>query len=183
MNISELSIRNHVFTWMLMFGLIFFGALAYREMGVSLNPDVDFPVANISVSHPGAAPEVIEKDVIEPLEAAVVAVPSIKTLTSDIRTGSGNTSVEFELGQDIDIANPEQQARNSPAKQCQQPMAPLCLHMWHPCPCPRPAASHLRLAQRLGLLCLLRLQHQPLVQCGRRQGRLCPPLRRLQVLL
>jgi HAE1 family hydrophobic/amphiphilic exporter-1 len=117
MNISELSIKNHVFTWMLMFGLIFFGALAYREMGVSLNPDVDFPVANISVSHPGAAPEVIEKDVIEPLEAAVVAVPGIKTLTSDIRTGSGNISVEFELGQDIDIAIQELQSRISRAQQ------------------------------------------------------------------
>ncbi|WP_141733014.1 efflux RND transporter permease subunit [Oligoflexus tunisiensis] len=116
MNISELSIRNHVFTWMLMFGLIFFGALAYREMGVSLNPDVDFPVANIRVSHPGAAPEVIEKDVIEPLESAVVAVPGIKSLTSDIRTGSGSISVEFELGEDIDIAIQELNSRISRAR-------------------------------------------------------------------
>jgi hydrophobe/amphiphile efflux-1 (HAE1) family protein len=116
MNISELSIRNHVFTWMLMFGLIFFGALAYREMGVSLNPDVDFPVANIYVSHPGAAPEVIEKDVIEPLESAVVAVPGIKSLTSNIRTGSGSISVEFEIGEDIDIAIQELNSRISRAR-------------------------------------------------------------------
>ena len=31
MNISELSIRHHVFTWMLMFGLIFFGLIAYSN--------------------------------------------------------------------------------------------------------------------------------------------------------
>lgn len=116
MNISELSIRHHVFTWMLMFGLIFFGAIAYNSMGVSLNPDIDFPVANINVTYQGAAPEVIEKDVIEVIESAIVAVPNIKQLTSTARTGQASINVEFELNQDIDVAIQELTSRISRAQ-------------------------------------------------------------------
>ncbi|MDO8756962.1 MAG: efflux RND transporter permease subunit, partial [Elusimicrobiota bacterium] len=60
MTISDLSIKNPVFAWMLMFALMLFGWVGYSRMGVSQMPDVDFPVVNVAVTWEGAAPEIME---------------------------------------------------------------------------------------------------------------------------
>ncbi|MBY0515514.1 MAG: efflux RND transporter permease subunit [Bacteriovoracaceae bacterium] len=120
MSLSDLSIRRPVFAWMLMLALIVFGILAFRRMGVSQLPDVDFPVVNISVAYEGAAPEVMELDVVDPIESAVVAVEGVKAISSSSRLGSANISVEFGLEKDINVAVSEiesklnQAARNLP---------------------------------------------------------------------
>ena len=44
MTLSDISIKKPVFAWMLMAGLLVFGAISYRMMGISHLPDVDFPV-------------------------------------------------------------------------------------------------------------------------------------------
>ncbi len=111
MNISELSIRHPVFAWMLMFGLLLFGAISFRTMGVSQNPDVDFPVVSISVGYEGAAPEVMEKDVVDIIEGAIVSIEGIKKITSSSRLGSARISVEFDLDKNIDVAVQEVQTQ------------------------------------------------------------------------
>ena len=67
MGITELSIKKPVFAWMIMSAFIVFGALSFNRLGISEKPDVDNPVVNISVNWEGAAPEVIELDVIDQL--------------------------------------------------------------------------------------------------------------------
>lgn len=116
MILSEVSIRRPVFAWMLMFGLMFFGYLSYKQMGVSQNPDIDFPYVNISVGYEGAASEVMEKDVVDPIESAVVSIEGIKKITSSARTGIANVSVEFVLGKDVDVAVQEIQSAISRAQ-------------------------------------------------------------------
>ena len=57
MTLADISIRNHVFAWMLMFGphrlrphlLHRASAASCKGLGVSQNPDVDFPIVNVSV--------------------------------------------------------------------------------------------------------------------------------------
>jgi len=104
MSLSDISIRRPVFAWMLMLGLMLFGYLSFRDMGVSQLPDVDFPIVNIQVTYEGAAPEVMELDVVDPIESAVVAVEGVKAVTSSARMGTANISVEFGLEKDINIA-------------------------------------------------------------------------------
>ena len=111
MTLSDLSIRNHVFAWMLMAALILFGAIGYSRLGVSQNPDVDFPVINVSVGLEGASPEVMETDVIEVLEDAVVSIEGVKTITSNARQGRASVVVEFDLKRDIDLALQDVQTR------------------------------------------------------------------------
>ena len=43
MTLSDVSIKNPVFAWMLMIGLIVFGWIGFHRMGISQLPDVDFP--------------------------------------------------------------------------------------------------------------------------------------------
>jgi HAE1 family hydrophobic/amphiphilic exporter-1 len=104
MTLSDISIKNPVFAWMLMFGLIFFGFISFRKMGLSQMPDVDFPVVNISVNLNGAAPEIMETNVVDIIEESVMSVEGIVSLTSTSKYGSANITVEFDLHRDVDAA-------------------------------------------------------------------------------
>lgn len=110
MTLADLSIKNPVFAWMLMLGLIIFGAISFQRLGISQMPDVDFPVVNVSVQWAGAAPEVIESELVDQIEDAVIAVEGLKDLTSSIRQGSANITLEFDLKRDVDAAVQEVQA-------------------------------------------------------------------------
>jgi hydrophobe/amphiphile efflux-1 (HAE1) family protein len=111
MSLSDLSIRNHVFAWMLMAALIVFGGIGFARLGVSQNPDVDFPVINIQVTLEGASPEVIESDVIEPLEDAVTTIEGVKSIASTSKQGRASVVVEFDLKRNIDLALQDVQTR------------------------------------------------------------------------
>ena len=116
MNISEISIKNPVFAWMLMLGLMIFGFLSFRGMGVGQMPDVDFPVLNIDVTWEGAAPEVIESDVVDVIEDAVMGIQGIREVSSSSLQGRTEITLEFELERDIDVALQEVQSKLSAAQ-------------------------------------------------------------------
>ncbi len=118
MTLADISIRNHVFAWVLMFGLIGFGILTYtgwgtvfQGLGISQNPDVDFPVVNVSVTWEGASPEIMETDVVDYIEDAITTVEGVKQITSTSRQGSASITVEFELSRNIDVALQDVQTR------------------------------------------------------------------------
>lgn len=110
MTLSDLSIRRPVFAWMLMFGLIVFGAISFTRMGVSEMPDVEFPIIALTARYEGAAPEVMEADVVDPLEDALISIQGIKNITSKSRVGVAEITLEFDLKRDIDAAFQDVQA-------------------------------------------------------------------------
>ncbi|MGZ3771714.1 MAG: efflux RND transporter permease subunit, partial [Bdellovibrio sp.] len=111
MKLSDISIKNPVFAWMLMFGLMLFGLISFSRMGVSQLPDVDFPTINVSVDLNGAAPEVMETQVVDPIESALMTVEGIQSMQSSSKTGSASITVEFSLDKDIDVALQDVQAK------------------------------------------------------------------------
>jgi multidrug efflux pump len=120
MTLADISIRNHVFAWILMWALIGFGILTFtgvgtvfKGLGISQNPDVDFPVVNISIAWEGASPEIMETDVVDLVEDAVTSVEGVKEITSSSRQGSANVTVELELERDIDVAMQDIQSKLS----------------------------------------------------------------------
>ncbi len=113
MNISEISIKNPVFAWMLMIALMFFGYLSFRGMGVGQMPDVDFPVLSIDVSWEGAAPEVLETDVVDIIEDSVMGVEGVRNISSSTKQGVAQITLEFDLERDVDIALQEVQSKIS----------------------------------------------------------------------
>lgn len=115
MSLASISIRNPVFAWMLMLGFITFGGIAFTRIGVSQYPDIDFPVITVRATLEGAAPEVMESDVTDVIEDAVMAVEGIREISSQSRQGSANITIEFELSQDINQALQDVQARVSQA--------------------------------------------------------------------
>lgn len=110
MGITELSIKKPVFAWMIMTAFIIFGSLSFNRLGISEKPDVDNPVVNISVNWDGAAPEVIELDVIDQLESSLLSVEGIKSMSSRARRGRADITLEFGLDKNVDIAVQEVQS-------------------------------------------------------------------------
>ncbi len=108
--ISEISIRNHVFAWMLMAALLVFGGIAFSRMGVSQLPNVDFPTATVSLTLDGAAPEVMELSVVDTVEGALTSIPGITSMSSYSRNGSAYITLEFDLDKNIDVAVQEIQS-------------------------------------------------------------------------
>jgi hydrophobe/amphiphile efflux-1 (HAE1) family protein len=111
MSISEISIRRPVFAWMLMFGLIIFGAISFQRMGISQMPDVDFPVVNVALRLDEAAPEIVEMDVVDVIEDAVMGIEGLKSVSSSVSEGIANITCEFQLNHNVDTALMEVQSR------------------------------------------------------------------------
>jgi multidrug efflux pump len=115
MSLTDACVRKPVFAWMLMAATVVFGVVAGGRIGISQFPDVDFPTINVSASWEGAAPEVMENEVVETLEEALIQVEGVRTLTSSSRQGSANITVEIELSRDVDLALQDVQAKVSQA--------------------------------------------------------------------
>jgi hydrophobe/amphiphile efflux-1 (HAE1) family protein len=116
MNITDVCIRKPVFAWMIMGGVIVFGVIAILRIGISQFPDVDFPTINVSVTWEGAAPEVMENDVTEILEEALVQVEGVRSITSTSRQGSANITLELDLARSVDLALQDVQTKVSQAQ-------------------------------------------------------------------
>jgi hydrophobe/amphiphile efflux-1 (HAE1) family protein len=111
MTLSEISIRRPVFAWMLMFGLIVFGAISFKRMGISQMPDVNFPVVNVALRLDNAAPEIMEVNVVDVIEDAVMGIEGLKHVSSSASQGIANITCEFELDHNVDVALQEVQNR------------------------------------------------------------------------
>jgi hydrophobe/amphiphile efflux-1 (HAE1) family protein len=116
MILSDISIKKPVFAWMLMAGLLVFGAISYTFMGISQLPDVDFPVVTVSVSWAGASPDVMESAVADIIENAVMSVDGIQLVQSTSQQGQSQITIQFNLQQDINVALQQVQTKISQAQ-------------------------------------------------------------------
>ncbi len=104
MKLAEISIRRPVLTIVLSILITLFGLISLAKLGVREYPAVDPPTLSISTNYVGAAAEVIEAQITQPLEEAVNSVAGIRTLTSISREGSSLINAEFTLDTDLDTA-------------------------------------------------------------------------------
>ncbi|MFL6548669.1 MAG: efflux RND transporter permease subunit [Povalibacter sp.] len=104
MTLAEVSIRRPVFTIVVSLLILLAGMISVMQLGVREYPAVDPPTLSVSTSYPGAAAEVVEAQITEPIEEAINAVAGIRTLTSTSREGASQISAEFSLDTDLDTA-------------------------------------------------------------------------------
>ena len=112
MTLSDISIRRSVFAWMLMSALIVFGAISFLRLGISQMPDMEFNVVQISMTWEGAAPEIIEAELVDQIEQKVISAEGLKEMRSSIQQGSAVVELEFFLNRDVDAAIQEIAATN-----------------------------------------------------------------------
>jgi HAE1 family hydrophobic/amphiphilic exporter-1 len=104
MIISDTAIKRPVLTVVAMLILVIFGIFALIRLEVDEFPEIDAPVVTVLVPYPGAAPDQVERDVIDPLEEQFTALAGIDKVQSKAVDGFATITAIFEFGKSADQA-------------------------------------------------------------------------------
>ena len=104
MNISELSIRRPILTFVMNIIIVLFGAIGFTFLGVRDYPAIDPPNINVRTNYSGANADIIESQITEPLEKSINGIAGIKNISSNSSVGSSTINIEFELTADLEAA-------------------------------------------------------------------------------
>jgi multidrug efflux pump len=110
MSPSRIFILRPVATTLLMIAILLVGVVAYLQLPVSALPEVDYPTIQVVTFYPGADPEVMASSVTAPLERQFGQVPGLSQMTSTSSFGSSLVILQFNLDQNIDVAEQQVQA-------------------------------------------------------------------------
>jgi multidrug efflux pump subunit AcrB len=103
-NISAVAIRNPIPPIVLFILLTIAGLIAFLQLDITDNPDIDVPIVSVVVSRPGSAPTELETQVTRKIEDSIAGLGSIDHIQSKITDGTSVTSVEFAIGTNTDRA-------------------------------------------------------------------------------
>jgi multidrug efflux pump len=93
-----------------MAGVMLAGMVAYLQLPVSALPQVDYPTIQVVTFYPGANPDVMASAVTTPLERQFGELPGLAQMTSTSSLGGSVITLQFDLKEDIDVAEQEVQA-------------------------------------------------------------------------
>jgi multidrug efflux pump len=103
-------ITHPVATSLLMLAILLVGGVAYTQLPVSALPQVDYPTIQALTFYPGASPDVTASAVTTPLERQFGEVPGLNQMTSTSSFGASLITLQFDLNENIDVAEQEVQA-------------------------------------------------------------------------
>ncbi|HET6681405.1 MAG TPA: efflux RND transporter permease subunit, partial [Gemmatimonadaceae bacterium] len=97
MLISDFAIKRPLVTVVAMVTLVIFGLFALLTLQTDEFPDVQPPFVSVGVLYPGASPDGVEKEVLDPVEEAIAAISGVKKVTGRAEDGFGFVLVEFQF--------------------------------------------------------------------------------------
>jgi multidrug efflux pump len=103
-------IRRPVATSLLMLAIVLAGLVGYKFLPLSALPQVDFPTIQVQTLYPGASPEVMARTVTAPLERQFGQMSGLSRMSSTSASGVSVVTLQFGLGQTLDVAEQEVQA-------------------------------------------------------------------------
>lgn len=102
--LARMSLGNRALIALItIFGVVF-GVITLGSLKQELIPSIEFPQITVVSSMPGASPEVVDKQVGAPLEAALNGVEGLETSTSTSRSGASTINLSFAYGTNLDRA-------------------------------------------------------------------------------
>jgi HAE1 family hydrophobic/amphiphilic exporter-1 len=107
MVISDLAIKRPVLTIVSMLALCVFGIVALFQLDTDEFPEIDAPIVVIAIPYPGASPDVVEREVIDPIEEVISGVSGVDRMRSNSLDGFGTIIVEFVFEKDPQQATQE----------------------------------------------------------------------------
>ncbi|MEO8449146.1 MAG: efflux RND transporter permease subunit, partial [Gemmatimonadota bacterium] len=97
MVISDFAIRRPVITVVAMASLVVFGIFALMRLKTDEFPDINPPFVTVGLIYPGASPDGVEKEVIDPVEEAISSIAGVKKVMGSAEDGFGQIMVEFQF--------------------------------------------------------------------------------------
>jgi HAE1 family hydrophobic/amphiphilic exporter-1 len=104
MFISDLSIRRPVLTVVSMVALVVFGLVSLVLLQTDEFPDVAVPIVVVASPYPGASPDNVEREIVEPMEEAISGISGVTRVTSNALDGFATVMVEFDFDRDLQEA-------------------------------------------------------------------------------
>ncbi len=103
MFISDFAIRKPIVTVTVMLALVAFGLVSLASLETDEFPDVQPPVVAVSIVYPGASPETVERELVEPIEDAIFSISGIdgSRTTALASDGLAQFVVFFEFTKDL----------------------------------------------------------------------------------
>ena len=110
-----------------MLALVVFGIFALVQLKTDEFPDVSPPIVSVAVPYPGASPDTVEREVIDPIEEQISAISGVKKIQSNALDSFGVITVEFIFAKDLqeatqDIRDGISQIRNDLPPEMEEPI-------------------------------------------------------------
>src|SRR5262249_43422610 len=87
MVISDLAIKRPLITVVSMVTLVVFGLFALWRLQTDEFPDVAEPTVFTSIVYPGASPDQVEREVLDPIEEAIQGISGVDKMYGEARDG------------------------------------------------------------------------------------------------
>ncbi|ROQ31859.1 multidrug efflux pump subunit AcrB [Streptomyces sp. PanSC19] len=96
--LSRFSLAQRALIGLMSLVALLFGVIAIPQLKQQLFPSIELPMVSIIAPYQGASPDVVEKQVVRPLENNLKAVDGIKGITSTASEGSAVIMASFDYG-------------------------------------------------------------------------------------
>ncbi|AYV27398.1 MULTISPECIES: efflux RND transporter permease subunit [Streptomyces] len=96
--LSRFSLSQRALIGLVSIVALVFGAIAVPQLKQQLLPSIELPMVSVLAPYEGASPDVVEKQVIEPIEATLKGVDGITGITSTASEGNALIMATFDYG-------------------------------------------------------------------------------------
>ncbi|MGW4196825.1 efflux RND transporter permease subunit [Streptomyces sp. NPDC005004] len=98
--LSRFSLKQRALVGLVSLVALLFGAIAIPQIKQQLLPTIDLPMVSVIAPYQGASPDVVEKQVVEPIENNLQGVDGITGVTSTASEGNAVIMASFDYGND-----------------------------------------------------------------------------------
>ncbi len=98
------AIERPVAVMAIMLLIVLFGIVALRTIPIQLSPDIEKPIYQVRVSWPGAAPEDVDREIVNRLETELSNLAGVEEILSRSSNGSARVTLTYSLSTDMDRA-------------------------------------------------------------------------------
>jgi multidrug efflux pump subunit AcrB len=109
MNWYEIPVKRPVATSMFFCAILLLGIVGFLRIPVELIPDLEGDSLHISFTRPNSDPEIVEREILIPLEGKASELPGLKETYGEVNGSQGSLDLTFEPGTDIKIRQLELQ--------------------------------------------------------------------------
>ncbi|ARI76100.1 efflux RND transporter permease subunit [Halobacillus mangrovi] len=102
MKLVNLSVKRPVGVIMVVAAILALGFVSLRNLTIDLYPEIDLPIAVVSTTYEGAAPQEVEKLISRPVESSVSSIEGLEVLQSQSQAGSSLVLMQFNTGVNLD---------------------------------------------------------------------------------
>jgi len=108
-SLFSLPVRRPVATSMVFAAIVLLGLIGWQQIPVELLPALTGDQLYVSFFRPGSEPEVVEREILLPLEARTSELPGVEETWGEVRGATGTFRVRFEPGTDLKVRELELQ--------------------------------------------------------------------------